>query len=106
MKLKEPLQHVKLVSNSYDSFKPKKMTIYCDPPYRGNLFNTEHFSQFDHDAFWETMRKWSKNNLVFISEYEAPDDFMCVWEKKMVTKKNEWKDCSYTSLVNLLGRMR
>jgi len=24
------------------------------------------------------MRLWSKNNLVFISEYIAPDDFKCV----------------------------
>lgn len=88
MDLKEPLQNIKLVSNSYDSFKPKKMTIYCDPPYRGNKFGTEHFSNFDSDAFWDTMRKWSKNNLVFISEYEAPDDFLCIWKKKMKTRFN------------------
>ena len=28
------------------------------------------------------MRKWSKNNLIFISEEDAPKDFICVWEKK------------------------
>ena len=27
------------------------------------------------------MRKWSKNNIVIISEENAPDDFMCIWEK-------------------------
>lgn len=36
---------------------------------------------FDFDEFWETMRQWSKNNYVLISELAAPDDFICVWSK-------------------------
>ena len=27
------------------------------------------------------MRKWSKNNYVFISEEKAPNDFKVVWQK-------------------------
>ena len=27
------------------------------------------------------MNKWSENNLVFVSEYEAPSEFDCVMEK-------------------------
>jgi hypothetical protein len=55
------------------------MLIYCDPPYK----STEGYStgEFDNDLFWETMRKWSKNNCVFISEESAPSDFKVVWKK-------------------------
>ena len=49
----------------------------------------EFFEDFDFDTFWQTMRQWSKHNLVFISEYEAPKDFVCVWEKKMKTCFND-----------------
>ena len=39
------------------------------------------FSGFDHEVFWDTMRIWSKDNLVFISETEAPSDFTEIWRK-------------------------
>lgn len=37
---------------------------------------------FDHDKFWNIMRKWSKNNVVIISEFRAPKDFKCIWKKE------------------------
>lgn len=54
--------------------------IYCNPPYA----NTKQFANshnFDFDEFWETMRQWSKDNFVLISELSAPDDFVCIWQK-------------------------
>ena len=56
------------------------MLIYCDPPYK----DTEGYSTggFDHDKFWDTMREWSKDNCVFISEESAPKDFKVVWKRK------------------------
>ena len=62
--------------------------IYCDPPYKnskaGSLYRTKSkkYDSFDNKEFWDTMRKWSKNNHVFISELEAPSDFTPVWQKK------------------------
>ena len=56
--------------------------IYADPPYQ----NTKQYANskyFSHTTFWETMRKWSKDNIVFISELTAPDDFKCVWEQEV-----------------------
>jgi len=55
------------------------MLIYCDPPYK----NTQGYETgvFDHSKFWEVMREWSKNNYVFISEENAPKDFIIVWKK-------------------------
>lgn len=63
----------------YTDFSPIESLVYCDPPYHGT---TQYgaFSGFDHALFWQTMREWSKNNTVVISEYNAPDDFRCVLE--------------------------
>ena len=40
------------------------------------------------------MREWSKNNIVLISEQNAPDDFECIWEQEVsrsinVTQKKQ-----------------
>lgn len=75
-------------NKSYLEYSPKNSIIYCDPPYKNNKFNSKYFSNFNHDLFWNTMREWSKpenNNLVIISEYEAPNDFICIWEKNTNT---------------------
>ena len=58
----------------------KNAVIYCDPPYK----NTKHYNcdkNFDHDAFWNWVRIMSKDNIVIVSEQEAPSDFKCIWSK-------------------------
>ena len=70
-----------LKARDYRQFKPKGNTIYVDPPYKDNNIQSKHFDNFDHDAFWDVMRMWSKDNLVFISEYQAPKDFEEIWRK-------------------------
>lgn len=56
--------------------------IYADPPYKNNKFNAKYFKDFDSERFWNVMRRLAVNNLVIISEYEAPADFKCIWEKQ------------------------
>lgn len=54
--------------------------VYCDPPYAGA---TGYGRSFDHEAFWEWVRCASKDGHdVYVSEYSAPNDFSCVWEKE------------------------
>jgi DNA adenine methylase len=61
---------------SYTKYKAVKgKLIYCDPPYEDT---TEYASNFNSSTFWEDMRNLSKHNYVFISEYNAPADFLCV----------------------------
>lgn len=79
LKKMETCQDVEFMSGSYDEFIPHDMLIYCDPPYQGT---TSYAFDFDHRKFWATMRRWSRNNDVYISEFEAPDDFKVVWEKE------------------------
>ena len=40
---------------------------------------------FDHDKFFNWCREQAKNNIVFVSEYNAPDDFECVWQGEIKT---------------------
>ena len=83
-----------LPSNSYDLLSPKGMCIYCDPPYLDTCQNT-YIEKFDTEKFWNVMREWSKDNLVFISELQAPKDFVCIWEKQISTSlgKSTLKKC-------------
>ena len=60
----------------------ENLVIYCDPPYQGTK-KYANATKFDYDLFWETMRKWSKHNIVLISEQNAPDDFECIWEQEV-----------------------
>lgn len=79
------MQDVKFAWKDYKILQPKGFLIYCDPPYA----NTTKYSgvpNFDNDIFWETMREWSKDNQVYISEYNAPDDFISVLD--MPTRTN------------------
>jgi DNA adenine methylase len=73
------IQDVVFGYKDYKDCKPVNALVYCDPPY-ANTTSYDLFDGFDHVEFWEVMRKWSKNNTVFISEYNAPDDFECVLE--------------------------
>lgn len=60
---------------------PSQSIIYCDPPYQSS---TGYKDKFDHKEFWQWCRDMSnKGHDVFISEYSAPDDFVCIWEKKV-----------------------
>lgn len=67
---------------------PEKSIIYCDIPYKG----TKQYStskNFDYDKFWEWCRNMvKKQHHVFISEYNAPDDFTCVWSKELTNSMN------------------
>lgn len=79
VKLSVRLHGITFMCLNYKNVAPKDFLIYCDPPYSGTCGYTAAGS-FDTEHFWNTMRKWSRNNLVFISEYTAPDDFECVWQ--------------------------
>lgn len=60
---------------SYLTLEPTNALVYCDPPYE----KREQYSHaFNPRLFWETMRKWSSDNEVLVSSYEAPDDFESV----------------------------
>lgn len=58
---------------------PDESIIYCDPPYVGT---TGYSDSINHDEFWQWCReRVYDGHKVYISEYQAPDDFITIWEK-------------------------
>ena len=93
----------------YESYNNvKNALIYCDIPYQSTTqygINKE----FDYDKFWNWVRRMSINNLLLVSEYNAPKDFECIFEKTLTTtldknsrKKDTEKLFIHKSLVDKL----
>ena len=78
------LQGVNLKTCSFNELNiPENSIIYCDPPYEGTT-KYSAVGSFNHDKFWEWCREKKKEgHNIFISEYKAPKDFRCVWQKKV-----------------------
>ena len=57
--------------------------IYCDIPYKGVKQYTTS-KNFNYDRFWNWARKMSENNIVLVSELNAPSDFECIWEQDLL----------------------
>lgn len=72
-----------------DLYIPPRSIIYCDPPYQGSsgYYDGHNRVKFDSVTFWVWCRQMSDaGHTVFVSEYKAPPDFHCVWEKKVTNK--------------------
>lgn len=69
-----------VMQRDYKAYEYKKGDIvYCDIPYimrRG----TKHYElKFNHDEFYE----WARKTPCFISEFQAPDDFVLIDSKEV-----------------------
>ena len=78
------LKNLKDVIFKYGSYQnivlPKESILYLDPPYKGT---TKYKDDFNHSDFWQWCReKVKEGHKVFVSEYNAPEDFKCIWEKE------------------------
>jgi DNA adenine methylase len=85
------MRDVDLYCCDYDSCQiPDHSIVYCDPPYRNSkqyIFSRD----FDYDRFYRWCRQLKQNQptiRIFVSEYQMPDDFRCVWEKEVATTIN------------------
>lgn len=79
------LKDVKFIQSSYDELplNSDNCLIYCDPPYKGT---TSYKDSFDHIKFWNWCREMNdRGHKIFVSEYNAPDDFKCIWQKEIVS---------------------
>jgi len=97
------IQNVQFTCNDYRTLDPINMFIYCDPPYLSERFpikyrrDIKYYDEFNNDEFWNIMRRWSKNNMVVISEMTAPSDFVEIWSQERYrsacqSKKTRFKD--------------
>ena len=78
------LKGVIFSNKSILDIKPnKKALIYCDIPYKDT---TKYKDKLDHDNFYEWCREMKKQgHTIFISEYNMPEDFICVWESNPIS---------------------
>lgn len=78
------LQGVELYNLDYDVLViPPNSIIYCDPPYIGT---TGYKVKFDHTKFWRwAIERALQGHKVYVSEYEAPSAFKCIWEKSQTS---------------------
>lgn len=65
---------------------PPKSVVFADPPYYGVETNVWGLNEkFNHNAFWEYMRKLVRDgHVVFVTESVAPSDFEPIYTR---TKK-------------------
>jgi len=98
-KIKHNIKKVKFSHRDYKKHHKKiengGYLIYCDPPYTNSFQNHKGSTHgFDHQEFWNTMRKWTRwGNIVVVSERSAPKDFKCIWSKSLhnsVCKESRW----------------
>lgn len=77
------IQNVQFICDSYENLSFDNCLIYCDPPYA----NTSGYKVgvFNHEKFFNWCREQAKKNIVFVSEYNAPDDFKEVWHGEIKT---------------------
>lgn len=75
--------------------------IYCDPPYSG----TKQYGvskNFDYDRFWTWVRTFSQDNVVLVSEHQAPQDFECIWEQPILRTIDNTKRIKATEKIFIL----
>ena len=93
--------HTIFLNLSYDEvIIENNSVIYCDPPYKETT-SYSNSTNFNHEEFWQWCRNASENNIVFISELKAPEDFICIWEtpiKRDMDNVNKNMICSTEKL--------
>lgn len=78
----------------------KGAVIYLDPPYQGTKqYGYANQAKMDYEHFWNWVRKISKDNIVFVSEQQAPEDFEVIWHREV--KRTAGKDNNYEAVEKL-----
>jgi len=101
LKQSPKIQSVEFICASYSNVKVKNALIYCDPPYQGTTgYKT---GVFNHEEFFQWCRDMkSKGNIIFVSEYNAPDDFEVVWQGKIKTNfSSQRKEATHNAVEKL-----
>lgn len=103
LKQSSKIQNVEFICDSYENLSFENTLIYCDPPYQGTSgYKT---GAFDHDKFFDWCREQAKRNIVFVSEYNAPDDFIEVWRGEIKTNFASQRKSATHNAVEKLYRV-
>ena len=88
---KDKLKGVVFKCGSYDKIDiPENSVIYCDIPYQGTEQYYKSAKGFDSMLFWQWSRdKTAQGNDVLISEYQAPNDFIPIWQMELTNSMHQ-----------------
>jgi len=78
-----------LARRSYDQYNPNaNCVVYADPPYSKT---TGYFIDFDHNTFWNLMKRWTVTNRasVYVSETVAPEGWKAIWQAERTLRMNQ-----------------
>lgn len=82
------LMGIEFHSGDYRDFPiPPGSIIYCDPPYAA--VHQPYHERFNSEAFWSWVREMAGSHRIYVSEYEAPDDFRCIWQKRTSSSQSD-----------------
>jgi len=89
-------------SGSYNNMDiPDKSIIYCDGPYRDTA---GYKDVINYDDYYNWLRLMSKRgHQIFVSEYNMPDDFTCIYEKELLNTISPCNDKKATEKLFILN---
>lgn len=81
------LKGIEFYNLSYDKLNiPNNSIIYCDIPYKDTYSKIEGYytNNFNYENFYNWCKYMKEQgHQIFVSEYNMPDDFICVWQKEV-----------------------
>lgn len=83
MKQSQQIKEIEFIHGCYTKMQIEDNSIvYVDGPYKDT---TKYKDDIDHDELYDWCRDLvnNKNCIVFVSEYQMPPDFKCIWEKEL-----------------------
>lgn len=91
------LSNIKFQYGDYENLytNQKDCLFYCDIPYQ----NVKQYStsiDFNYDRFWNWAERMSENNFVIVSEYNAPENWECIWKKDLLKTMNHGNNVKST----------
>lgn len=78
------METTQFVCSSFNDFEMQILpnsVVYVDPPY---INTKKYMDDFPHQEFYDWCRRLHDRGIkVFVSEYEMPKDFKCIWQKEV-----------------------
>lgn len=104
----ETLRDVNFVLSDYQNISiPENSLVYCDPPYKAVKYYRYSKGKFNTKAFWDWCLN-QKNCVIYVSEYEAPEDprIKLVWQKEHKVYANKNKVKTATEKLFKIGELK
>lgn len=86
------LEGVSFLSKSYEDLNdyiPDGSIIYCDIPYlHSKKYDVSRNFNYENFYIW-CMEMARRGHKVFVSEYQMPSEFKCIWEKEITNSMHQ-----------------